>query len=204
MRSRLSDRHIAAKPNRACSCSAPCPHGARAGDAWIDKQQSGTGDPDLLLLWRTESRWDTCNPGTRSLGKHDGMTLILSVLYVLLASLCAITSAASDYHERLVLQPLPSSSLLASFNFRSNASIVSFEKQHFRYFPRSLGQILQHAHTKELHLRFTTGRWDAESWGTRPWNGSKEGGTGVEIWAWIDAPSDDEYVVPSRQRGLGY
>ncbi|KAL2012353.1 hypothetical protein VTN00DRAFT_5071 [Thermoascus crustaceus] len=120
------------------------------------------------------------------------MTLILSVLYILLASLCAVTSAASDYHERLVLQPLPSSSLLASFNFRSNASIESFEKQHFRYFPRSLGQILQHAHTKELHLRFTTGRWDAESWGTRPWNGSKEGGTGVEIWAWIDAPSDDE------------
>ncbi|KAJ5164401.1 uncharacterized protein N7500_006231 [Penicillium coprophilum] len=100
--------------------------------------------------------------------------------------------ASSDYHEQLLLQPLPQSSLLASFNFRSNTSQQSFDQQHFRYLPRALGQILQHAHTKELHLRFTTGRWDAESWGPRPWNGSKEGGTGVELWAWIDAPSDEE------------
>ncbi|OKL55744.1 hypothetical protein UA08_08971 [Talaromyces atroroseus] len=100
--------------------------------------------------------------------------------------------AATDYHERLVLQPLPGSSLLASFNFRSNSSASAFEKQHFRYFPRSLGQILQHAHTKELHLRFTTGRWDDESWGTRPWEGYKEGATGVELWAWIDSASQED------------
>lgn len=104
-------------------------------------------------------------------------------------------SVSSDYHEQLFLQPLPQSSLLASFNFRSNTSQQAFDNQHFRYFPRALGQILQHAHTKELHLRFTTGRWDAESWGPRPWGGSKEGGTGVELWAWIDAPDDEEYVA---------
>ncbi|PGH27780.1 hypothetical protein AJ80_00568 [Polytolypa hystricis UAMH7299] len=98
---------------------------------------------------------------------------------------------AADYHEHLDLQPLPPSSLLASFNFRSNASLTSFENQDFRYFPRSLGQILQHANTKELHLRFTTGRWDAESWGERPWHGFKEGGTGVELWAWIEAETDE-------------
>ena len=108
-----------------------------------------------------------------------------------LAALFAIVSA-SNYHEQLVLQPLPRSSLLASFNFRSNASLTSFEHQHFQYFPRSVGQILQHSHTKELHIRFTTGRWDAESWGTLPWNGDKEGGTGVELWAWIDALNSEE------------
>lgn len=101
---------------------------------------------------------------------------------------------ATDYHERLVLQPLPGSALLASFNFRSNSSASAFENQHFRYFPRSLGQILQHAHTKELHVRFTTGRWDDESWGTRPWEGYKEGATGVELWAWIDSASQEECV----------
>lgn len=106
--------------------------------------------------------------------------------------------ASSDYHERLLLQPLPQSSLLASFNFRSNTSQQSFDQQHFRYLPRALGQILQHANTKELHLRFSTGRWDAESWGPRPWNGSKEGGTGVELWAWIDAPGDEEYAPYSE------
>lgn len=121
------------------------------------------------------------------------MTSLSFLLRILLASLFCSISAASDYHERLELTPLPSSSLLASFNFRSNASLESFKQQNFRYFPRSLGQILQHANAEELHLRFTTGRWDAESWGTRPWNGVKEGATGVEIWAWIDAPTEEKY-----------
>lgn len=118
---------------------------------------------------------------------------LLSVISLIFASLFS-PSAASDYHEHLDLQPLPQSSLLASFNFRSNTSQELFEQRHFRYFPRALGQILQHAHAKELHLRFTTGRWDAESWGPRPWNGMKEGGTGVELWAWIDAVDDEWYL----------
>ncbi|KAF2194033.1 GPI transamidase component GPI16 precursor [Zopfia rhizophila CBS 207.26] len=103
-----------------------------------------------------------------------------------------LQSSTSDYYERLLLRPLPQSSLLASFNFRSNESSTSFEQQNFRYFPRSLGQILQHAHTKELHLRFSLGRWDAASWGQRPWDGAREGGTGVELWAWVEAQSEEE------------
>ncbi|KAI2633354.1 Gpi16 subunit [Xylaria nigripes] len=99
---------------------------------------------------------------------------------------------ASDYHEQLNLKPLPQSSLLASFNFRSNTSITQFEAHNFRYFPRSLGQILQHVGTRELHLRFSSGRWHAESWGARPWNGTKEGGTGVELWAWLKADTEKE------------
>ena len=100
--------------------------------------------------------------------------------------------ATSDYQERLLLRPLPQSAVLASFNFRSNASLESFDQQHFRYFPRSLGQILQHVHTRELHLRFSLGRWDDENWGQRPWNGTREGGTGVELWAWLEAATDEE------------
>ncbi|OCK79990.1 GPI transamidase-like protein component Gpi16, partial [Lepidopterella palustris CBS 459.81] len=118
--------------------------------------------------------------------------MLNSILFFLACSFIAYAHASSDYHERLLLRPLPQSALLASFNFRSNESSSSFEHQNFRYFPRSLGQILQHAHTKELHLRFSLGRWDAESWGARPWDGVREGGTGVELWAWVDAASDDE------------
>ena len=115
---------------------------------------------------------------------------------VLLLLLCGLSRAVdSDYHERLLLRPLPQNALLASFNFRSNASASSFDHQNFRYFPRSLGQILQHAHTTELHIRFSLGRWDAEAWGARPWNGAREGGTGVELWAWVDAPTDEELVT---------
>ena len=113
----------------------------------------------------------------------------LSALLLLIASSCV---SAVEYHEQLNLRPLPLSALLASFNFRSNTSLADFNAQNFRLFPRSLGQILQYAGTKELHLRFTLGRWDAESWGARPWGGRKEGGTGVELWAWLDADSDQE------------
>lgn len=107
----------------------------------------------------------------------------------------SVSDSRSDYHEQLILRPLPLSALLASFNFRSNTSLSAFEAHNFRFFPRSLGQILQHAGTRELHLRFSLGRWDAESWGARPWNGAREGGTGVEMWAWLEAETDEEYVL---------
>jgi phosphatidylinositol glycan class T len=116
-------------------------------------------------------------------------------LLAVLAAFVVACRGATDYHERLTLQPLPTSSLLASFNFRSNSTVSAFDNQHFRYFPRSLGQILQHTNTKELHVRFTTGRWDDESWGARPSEGYKEGATGVELWAWIDSGSQDECVT---------
>ncbi|KAI9718772.1 MAG: hypothetical protein M1812_003946 [Candelaria pacifica] len=120
------------------------------------------------------------------------MSRYFSLLSLLLISFISSVWASAEYHERLLLRPLPPSSLLASFNFRSNTSLSAFEQQNFRYFPRSLGQILQHANTKELHLRFSLGWWDAESWGARPWGGAKEGGTGVELWAWVDAETDTE------------
>lgn len=120
------------------------------------------------------------------------LRLLFCLLRLILALSLQPTSAESDYQEQLNLQPLPLGALRASFDFRSNESVTSFEKQNFRFFPRSLGQILQHANTKELHLRFSTGRWNPDIWGARPWQGKKEGGTGVELWAWIEAESDEE------------
>ncbi|EUC27446.1 hypothetical protein COCCADRAFT_111683 [Bipolaris zeicola 26-R-13] len=118
--------------------------------------------------------------------------MLSSFTLLLLNALIALVSAGSDYSERLLLRPLPQNTLLASFNFRSNESAAAFEAQNFRYFPRSFGQILQHAHAKELHLRFSVGRWDADNWGQRPWNGAREGGTGVELWAWVEAATEEE------------
>ena len=108
---------------------------------------------------------------------------------LLLALITKVTQGA-DYFEQLTFTPLPLGSLLASFDFQSNETVADYESQNFRLFPRSLAQTLHHADTKELHLRFTTGRWDPETWGARPWEGTKEGGTGVELWAWIEADSE--------------
>jgi len=113
---------------------------------------------------------------------------------VFAAALYSCCQASPDYHEHLLVRPLPESALLASFTFQSNTSVSSFEQQDFRFFPRSLGQILQHAKTKELHLRFRSGRWDEAVWGAKPRGGSREGGTGVELWAWVEADSDEECV----------
>lgn len=113
-----------------------------------------------------------------------GALLVVSCLFGL--------ATASEYSELLNLRPLPAASLLASFHFHSNTSRVDFDSQSFRHFPRSLVQILQHARTKELHLRFSSGRWDDENWGGRPWDGYREGGTGVELWAWVEASTAEE------------
>lgn len=123
------------------------------------------------------------------LGRHDMMNFLFRTF---LALGLVLIASATDYFEQLSLRPLPLGSLLASFEFRSNESSIAYNSQDFRFFPRSLGQVLQHADTKELHLRFTTGRWDTETWGARPWDGTKEGGTGVELWAWVEAETESE------------
>ncbi|GAB7329158.1 hypothetical protein MBLNU13_g00984t1 [Cladosporium sp. NU13] len=91
-----------------------------------------------------------------------------------------------EYSEHLYLKPLPNHHLHADFNFTASTPLAEYDAQHFRYFPRSLAQILQYTHTAELHLRFGLGRWDEEQWGPRPQRGRREGGTGVELWAWIE------------------
>nr|OQO23532.1 hypothetical protein B0A51_09796 [Rachicladosporium sp. CCFEE 5018] len=115
----------------------------------------------------------------------------LSALLSLPSSLAFLTftlasASPHSYTEHLHLLPLPQSHLHAHFNFTATTPLSAYESSHFRYFPRSLAQILQHTRTKELHLRFTTGRWDDEAWGARPLYGTREGGTGVELWAWVD------------------
>lgn len=115
--------------------------------------------------------------------------------------LLATNALASSYSELLELTPLARSSLLAAFSFHSEASLESFEQQNFRYLPRALSQILQYSHTKELHLRFGSGRWDEQLWGPLPRNGSRAGGTGVELWAWVEADSSEEYgLITPRPR----
>lgn len=112
----------------------------------------------------------------------------------------ATASAANSYNEHLHLKPLPNGALYAGFNFTASTPLSAYDAQHFRFFPRSLGQILQFTHTSELHLRFALGRWDEESWGSRPRNGRREGGTGVELWAWLEGDSQAE--AEERWSGL--
>ncbi|KAK5691777.1 Subunit of the glycosylphosphatidylinositol transamidase complex-like protein [Elasticomyces elasticus] len=121
-----------------------------------------------------------------------------------LSSLLLLPAAvlAQTYTEHLHLSPLAQTShLLAAFNFTSTTPLPTYESGHFTHFPRSLAQILQHTRTRELHLRFAWGRWDDEAWGPRPRMGRREGGTGVEIWTWLDQ-NDEGGGVEERWTGL--
>ncbi|KAK6349454.1 Subunit of the glycosylphosphatidylinositol transamidase complex-like protein [Orbilia brochopaga] len=120
------------------------------------------------------------------------LQLLSRLLSTLLLFSLAGSTVADTYDETLLLQPLSGQFLLASFNFRSHGPIQAFNKQMFQLFPRSLGQILQYTHTRELHLRFALGRWDSELWGAQPDDGQNAGGTGVELWAWVEADNDVE------------
>ncbi|KAI5199567.1 putative GPI transamidase component Gpi16 [Aureobasidium subglaciale] len=133
-----------------------------------------------------------CNrvtPGTCHL-RHEAAMLIIVFALSLLGLFAPWVEG--QYAELLELRPLPQSQLLAAFNFKANTTLSDFDAQNYRLFPRSLGQILQHTHARELHLRFSLGRWDAENWGQRPRHGRREGGTGVELWAWVDADSHEQ------------
>ena len=130
------------------------------------------------------------------------LATLLALPATLLASAFVAASAPpGDYSEHLHLKTLPGGFLYAGFNFTATTSLSDYQNQHFRYFPRSLGQILQHSHTNELHLRFALGRWDEESWGSRPRDGRREGGTGVELWAWVEGGGEAE-VVEERWSSL--
>ncbi|CEP64050.1 GPI-anchor transamidase subunit GPI16 LALA0_S10e01090g [Lachancea lanzarotensis] len=104
------------------------------------------------------------------------------------------------FDEELTLKPLPRNFMLASFAFQMQSNNLTVGKsevshdayRHYTVFPKSLSPILEYSQTRELHLRFTHGRWDAESWGQLPHNGTKSGGSGVELWAVIEAASRDE------------
>lgn len=102
------------------------------------------------------------------------------------------TTSGHSYDEHLELTPLANHHLHADFTFNATTPLSAYNSHHYQYFPRSLAQILQSTHTSELHLRFALGRWDDEQWGPRPKGGRREGGTGVEIWAWLEGQDQTE------------
>lgn len=99
------------------------------------------------------------------------------------------------YKEELDLQPLPRNHLRSSFHFdiESEAfdptkSANDFEEySHYTVFPKSIDPLLKRTGTRQMHLRFTRGLWDSETWGKLPYDGFKSGGSGVELWAVIEA-----------------
>ncbi|AAS52253.2 ADR333Cp [Eremothecium gossypii ATCC 10895] len=107
--------------------------------------------------------------------------------------------AKYPYMEHLGLRPLPRNALLASLQFYMQSNSFQVGKQqdgsdynHYTVFPKSITPVMENTQTRQLHLRFTHGLWDHENWGQLPHAGAKSGGSGVELWAVMEAGSRDE------------
>lgn len=97
--------------------------------------------------------------------------------------------------EYLEIKPLHGNNLLVSFNFEANGTSELYpqadEVLYYDVIPKSLGGVLKSTNTRELHLRFGHGWYDSEVNGKLVHNGFSSGGTGVELWATIEADTKE-------------
>ncbi|XP_076449628.1 GPI-anchor transamidase component PIGT-like [Babylonia areolata] len=113
--------------------------------------------------------------------------LMLSWLTVLVFYCCLQHSKASTndrFYEELYIKPLQSGHVLFDFQFTTkwNVSVHDVEKfQHYRLFPKSLGDVLAAYHVQELHLTQTQGRWRHQSWGYPV----EDAPAGAQLWVWF-------------------
>ncbi|XP_076597062.1 GPI-anchor transamidase component PIGT [Chaetodon auriga] len=89
-----------------------------------------------------------------------------------------------DFQEELVIRPLHSGDIYASFQFRTvwETEFMRGNKvSHYRLFPKSLGQVISKFSVRELHISFTQGYWRTMQWG-QPFQPSPPG---AELWVWF-------------------
>jgi len=106
------------------------------------------------------------------------MYRVCATLLVLLVYVCAVEE--DRFTEELYVKPLQSGHVYAHFQFTTLTS-GSTTGQHYRLFPRSLGEVLAKYSVQELHLSLTQGRWRHESWGYPLYDAPP----GAEIWVWF-------------------
>ncbi|XP_059396497.1 GPI transamidase component PIG-T-like isoform X2 [Carassius carassius] len=99
--------------------------------------------------------------------------------------------AKDQFQEELVIRPLHSGDIYASFQFRTLWDTDFLREgqkvSHYRLFPKSLGQVLSKFSVRELHISFTQGFWRTMQWG-QPFIPSPPG---AELWVWFhDTVSD--------------
>ncbi|XP_030588708.1 GPI transamidase component PIG-T [Archocentrus centrarchus] len=96
----------------------------------------------------------------------------------------SVPQPKDDFQEELVIRPLHSGDIYASFQFRTlwDTDFMRDNKvSHYRLFPKSLGQVISKFSVRELHISFTQGYWRTMQWG-QPFISSPPG---AELWVWF-------------------
>ncbi|KAJ1972334.1 Subunit of the glycosylphosphatidylinositol transamidase complex-like protein [Dimargaris xerosporica] len=107
-------------------------------------------------------------------------------------------SPAETFTEQLLVHPLTADKFLSHFDFTVTAPLAltaNHPEQHYRLFPRLIGQIVQRYGIREFHLTFGQGHWDYERWGY-PVEPSTP--PSLELWARL-MPSED---IEARWNGF--
>ncbi|XP_073327071.1 GPI transamidase component PIG-T [Pagrus major] len=98
--------------------------------------------------------------------------------------LSSVPQPKDDFQEELVIRPLHSGDIYASFQFRTvwETDFTRGNKvSHYRLFPKSLGQVISKFSVRELHISFTQGYWRTMQWG-QPFQPAPPG---AELWVWF-------------------
>ncbi|KAI2595026.1 PIGT isoform 61, partial [Pan troglodytes] len=96
------------------------------------------------------------------------MPLALLVLLLLgPGGWCLAEPPRDSLREELVITPLPSGDVAATFQFRTrwDSELQREGVSHYRLFPKALGQLISKYSLRELHLSFTQGFWRTRYWG---------------------------------------
>lgn len=80
-----------------------------------------------------------------------------------------------------MLEPLSNGKIITGFKFE-NRFLPDAPRD--ALFPRTIKEMIQHFHIKQLHLSFTQGSWDRYAWGVPFF--SVDNPSGVELWATLE------------------
>eukprot|EP00079_Xenopus_tropicalis_P031000 XP_012827251.1 PREDICTED: GPI transamidase component PIG-T isoform X1 [Xenopus tropicalis] len=113
-----------------------------------------------------------------------GAVLVAAALWASVwAGQCAEPPGSDVFREELLLTPLRSGDIAATFQFRTrlDADLRKEKVSHYRIFPKVLGQLISKYSIQELHLSFTQGFWRTKAWGPP----LLQAPTGAELWVWF-------------------
>ncbi|XP_066272553.1 GPI transamidase component PIG-T-like [Branchiostoma lanceolatum] len=124
-----------------------------------------------------------------------GPTLLFSVFFCLLCYVFhTVASTKDEYSEELLIIPFRSGQVYSHFEFTTLWDVDfaqggggRYKLQHFRLFPRALGQVMTEYRVQEMHLTLTQGMWQQDKWGYPVTSAAP----GAELWAWFQQEVDD-------------
>lgn len=120
----------------------------------------------------------------------DNLKRGIWALLIVIFTKCALISSSDEFHEELLIRPLPSGHLHAHFQFvttwhvdvhNDKGEFDSSSFRHYHLFPKALGEIISQHRVQELRFSQTMGLWKTSEWGY-PISAAPPG---VELWTWF-------------------